>query len=378
MRLGVLTDRLVPGSGGGAEAHTRALLGRAVRAGDEVVVATLGLQIGPGLEFLDVPAPRRRPARDRVFAERGIAMLRDAGCSVVLGFRHCPGVDVYLPHGGLVADAIHAQDASRGRVSRLRLLARRLSGKHRFFAEAEAALLAAAEGPRVICVSQALRARMRQVVPASARRTVVIPNGVDASHFDVRVSPFSTVREAHGLRDAYVGLLLAVHPRLKGAEAAIRALVLPQVTELSKPFHLLVAGGGLPFGLRDLVLRLGVGDRVHEVGSYTEPRILYAAADVLVHPTFYDPCSLVCLEALAMGVPVITTPQNGVRELMGMRGGIVLEEPGSPEAVAVALKVLADPRLRAQTGEDARLVAEAHPLDTALDRVLDVCRAAGH
>ena len=77
-----------------------------------------------------------------------------------------------------------------------------------------------------------------------------------------------------------------------------------------------------------------------------------------------------------MGLPVITTPPNGVRELMGSRGGIVLEEAGNPRSVAVALRVLADPALRAQTAEDARFIARAHPLGTALDRVLDVCRAA--
>ena len=55
----------------------------------------------------------------------------------------------------------------------------------------------------------------------------------------------------------------------------------------------------------------------------------------------------------------------------------MLEEAGQrPESVAVALRVLADPALRAQTAEDARLIAEAHPVETALDRVLDVCRAA--
>lgn len=373
MKLGILIDRLQPT--GGAEQHTLRLIRRALETGEEVVVAS-HRGSSANCEHIVVPAPRRRPARDRVFAERGVARLRSVGCSVVLGFRHCPGVDVYLPHGGLVADALHAQDAARGRVSRLRLLARTLSGKHRFFVEAEQTLLGEAEGPRVICVSHALRMRMRSLYPASARRTVVIPNGVDAMHFDAAEAPASDVRGGLGLEHAVVGLLLAAHPRLKGAQAAIEALALSRVTELDPPCHLLVAGGRLPADLRARARRIGVADRVHAVGACADPRPLYAAADVLVHPTFYDPCSLVCLEALAMGVPVITTPQNGVRELMGTRGGIVLEEPGSPEAVAVAIRVLADPALRAQTAEDARFIAEAHPLETALDRVLDVCRAA--
>jgi glycosyltransferase involved in cell wall biosynthesis len=97
---------------------------------------------------------------------------------------------------------------------------------------------------------------------------------------------------------------------------------------------------------------------------------------MLVHPTWHDPCSLACLEALAMGRPVITTPQNGVAELMGTRGGIVVEEPGDAEALHVALGVLVDPDLRKATGEDARAVAAKNPLTKRLDMVLDVCRGA--
>lgn len=77
-----------------------------------------------------------------------------------------------------------------------------------------------------------------------------------------------------------------------------------------------------------------------------------------------------------MSLPVITTPLNGVREIMGMRGGIVLEAAGDPEALAVALDVLSDPALRAATADDARYVAELHRLHPRLDDILDVCRAA--
>ena len=41
----------------------------------------------------------------------------------------------------------------------------------------------------------------------------------------------------------------------------------------------------------------------------------YAAADLYVHPTFYDPCSLVVLEAAACGLPIITSRYNGAAEL---------------------------------------------------------------
>ena len=156
----------------------------------------------------------------------------------------------------------------------------------------------------------------------------------------------------------------------------MRALDETAVRELDPPFHLWVAGGRPPARLRRLAARLGVASAVSWLGDTADARPLYAAADVLLHPTWYDPCSLVCLEALAMALPVITTPPNGVRDIMGHRGGIVVEEPGNAEALAVALRVLADEHMRAATAEDARYIAERNREVTRLDRVLEICRRA--
>ena len=65
--------------------------------------------------------------------------------------------------------------------------------------------------------------------------------------------------------------------------------------------------------IRALAQRLGCADRVRFLGFRADPRDAYFAADFLVHPTFYDPCSLVALEALACGLPVVTTRYNGAR-----------------------------------------------------------------
>jgi UDP-glucose:(heptosyl)LPS alpha-1,3-glucosyltransferase len=70
-----------------------------------------------------------------------------------------------------------------------------------------------------------------------------------------------------------------------------------------------------------------------------ELRDLYAAADVFVLPTLYDPCANVCLEALAAGRPVITTRQNGAAELLreGINGSVV-PHPAATAALAAAIQ----------------------------------------
>jgi UDP-glucose:(heptosyl)LPS alpha-1,3-glucosyltransferase len=359
------------------ENQTLALLARARARGGSAVVALLEGSAPDGVETLRVRAPRRRPARDRAFALRGVEALRGARCDAVLAIRHALSCDVYLPRGGLVADARAAQDRSRGGPRPGARLLRRVLGKERFFLEAEAALLADPKGPRVVALSRALEARMRALYPATRGRIVVIPNGVDVERF--RAEPFAGERarlRADLGGEAYVGLHLAHDPRLKGLDTVLRAMARPEVTALSPPFRLLVAGRRPKASLVRLARRLGVASAVRWQGPQKDPRPLYAAADVFVHPTWYDPCSTACLEALAMGLPVVTTPVNGAAELMGMRGGIVVEAPGLPDAVAVALRTLADPALRAITADDARYLAETNRQERRLDRILDLCEEA--
>lgn len=375
MKLGVLLDAL-GARRGGAEAHTAALLARCVATGDEAVLATMEGTAPAGVTTLRIAARGRRPARDARFAEEGEAALRAAGCDVVMAVRHAPRCDVYLPHGGLVVDARAAKDRARG-VTWGRRLARRLGdARLRFFLAMEQELLGRPEGPLVICVSEQLRQRVRTVYPAAASRLVVVPNGVDIERFQREPwrAAGDALRRDHGLEGAYLALFLAHDPWLKGLETVVQALALPRARELDPPVHVLVAGAPLPRVLARRARRSGVLDRLHPVGPVEDPRALLAAADVLVHPTWYDPMSLVGLEALAMSLPVITTPPNGVRELMGQRGGIVLEGPGEPEALAVALGTLADEALREFTREDARYVAMRSREATRLDQVLDHCR----
>ena len=376
MRLGVLLDAL-GARRGGAEGHTAALLARCVATGDQAVLATMRGEGPAGVTTLRIGARGRRPARDERFAYEGEAALRAAGCDVVLAVRHAPRCDVYLPHGGLVADARAAKDRARG-VSFGRRLARRLGDRRfAFFQAAERELLGRTDGPLVICVAEHLRQRIRAVYPASAGRLVVVPNGVDVEHF--QREPWTVAaaawRAERGLVGAYLGLFLAHDPWLKGLATVVEALAHPRTRALDPAVHVVVAGARMPRALVRRAGRLGVLDRLHGLGPVEDPRTLLAAADVLVHPTWYDPMSLVGLEALAMSLPVITTPPNGVREVMGQRGGIVLEAPGDPEALAVALGTLAEPELRAFTREDARYVALRSRRTTRLDQVLDQCRA---
>jgi UDP-glucose:(heptosyl)LPS alpha-1,3-glucosyltransferase len=74
------------------------------------------------------------------------------------------------------------------------------------------------------------------------------------------------------------------------------------------------------------------------LGSIQEVETVYAAADLLVTLPIYEPCANVVVEALASGIPVITTKKNGAAEMFdaGFPGAAV-ENPADPQAVATAL-----------------------------------------
>ena len=96
-----------------------------------------------------------------------------------------------------------------------------------------------------------------------------------------------------------------------------------------------------------LARRLGVADRVRFIGYCADMRNAYFAADFFVHPTFYDPCSNVVLEAMACGLPVITSRYNGASELMHPpQEGYVIDDPHDHERLAACLTQMLDPARR--------------------------------
>jgi len=97
---------------------------------------------------------------------------------------------------------------------------------------------------------------------------------------------------------------------------------------------------------------------------------LYRAADLLVHPTFYDTAARVVLEALASGVAAVTTVRDGNADLAVAGGGAALEDPADASALAAAVtRLLAV--APAERARRARAVAEDNPAAMWLDRAVE-------
>jgi UDP-glucose:(heptosyl)LPS alpha-1,3-glucosyltransferase len=162
---------------------------------------------------------------------------------------------------------------------------------------------------------------------------------------------------------------------LKGVLSAIE--LLPVLRESagggSGKFRLMIVGRDNPRRYIRAARRLEVDDLVQFVDYVPDPVPLYAASDVYFHPTFYDSCSLTVIEALASGLPVVTTEKNGAAGFIESREtGWVIGDPRDREEVAQALMYYFDDGVRERAYQAAERFGERLSLETNIDRVVQI------
>ncbi len=109
---------------------------------------------------------------------------------------------------------------------------------------------------------------------------------------------------------------------------------------------------------------MGVFEEVVFAGSTNEPEKYYGASDLLVHPTFYDACSLTVLEALASGLPVITTHSNGASGIITQgQEGFVISDPRDDHALVEKIAFFLDHEKGERASIAARHLAESYSLE---------------
>ncbi|MBW4646440.1 MAG: glycosyltransferase family 4 protein [Goleter apudmare HA4340-LM2] len=216
----------------------------------------------------------------------------------------------------------------------------------------------------VVAVSEKVAQELVNIgVPRS--RIQVIVNGVDLEEFTPGVSD----RQILGLPKEVTLALFAgdIRTTRKNLDTVLHALV--QVPDL----HLAVVGDteGSPFP--QLAASLGLSERVHFMGYRRDIAEIMRSADLFVFPSRYEACTLVLLEALASGLPVITATATGGAELVTPECGIVLPDSDDADALATALTALVNqPTLMQQMGQAARAVAEQHSWTTMAKTYVDL------
>ena len=182
----------------------------------------------------------------------------------------------------------------------------------------------------------------------------VIPNGVDTKHFSVaaRLALRAEARHRRGFRDEeFVLLLIGNDWRNKGLLTILEALAaLPGL-----PTKLLVAGNDMAEPFRVRAMQLGVQDHCCWELSSLNVLDLYAAADVYVSPSREDSFGLPVAEAMACGLPSITSVCAGVADYIhDSVDGFVLRNPRDAQTLSQLIgRLHAEPDLRRVVGEAA-------------------------
>ncbi len=199
--------------------------------------------------------------------------------------------------------------------------------------------------PSVDCIanSKLVGRQVRRLYGVPAERITVIYPWLNAARFNpqARERWRAITRGELGLGDREVALLFAANNfQRKGLALALAALA--KLGHNDVPLRLIVVGGGAiaRFGRR--AKRLGVADVTLFTGAVTDIERYFAAADVFILPTRYDPCATVCLEAVACGLPVLTTAMNGAAEFIDEgQNGFVLAADASADEWARRIRAIA-------------------------------------
>lgn len=314
---------------GGAEAYLRRFADAAVAAGHSVVLLS---EQWPRDAW---PYEHLRVASNspRQFADSLLRLRAREACDFLFSLER-----IWSCHGYRAGDGVHAAWLERRAQFEpiWRPWLRRFSGKHREILALETQLFSAQGAEVVIANSRLVQREIERWFAYPRDRIHVVYNGVPP--FEPPPDARAGTRRELGYRaDDYLLLFAGSGWERKGLRFAIEAMnALPHGRA-----RLLVAGRGSPRALPS-------SRRVRFLGPIADlPRYL-AAADAFILPTLYEPFSNACLEALAAGLPVITTEHNGFAEIIERgRDGEIIADPRDTAALVQAIEAWRDPQRRA-------------------------------
>jgi UDP-glucose:(heptosyl)LPS alpha-1,3-glucosyltransferase len=350
---------------GGAEQYMKTLLGELAKEGHDIRIYANSWQGKSGFEFHKV---RIIPATSFLsvysFSKNAARALRKEKNDCIISFERTEYQDIFRAGDGCHRAWLDIRAETEPAYRRLSF---RINPLHRYTLCLEKRIFA--ETPLIVVNSEMVKRQIVRYYGTQAEKIAVAYNGVDlAAHSpDNRPKWRAGTRSSLGIQDKNrVILFVGSGFGRKGLDTLIKAL--PAVVRgCGEKIVLLVVGKGDRRAYASLANEIGVGENVRFLG--TDPAIsrYYAASDLFVLPTQYDPFSNACLEAMASGLPVITTSNNGVAEIIdeGREGMII---PSATDYTMLSDRILSVLRDCEAMGARARAKAGQFSIDRAAAR----------
>jgi UDP-glucose:(heptosyl)LPS alpha-1,3-glucosyltransferase len=307
---------------GGMQRNFLRIVETCLKRGHEISVFTLDWQ-GERPQGLNVKILLMRGffshQRGASFAER-VAPLLASGYDAIIGFNRMPGLDVYY-----AADPCFQAKAASQRV---RLY--RMTSRYRQFVALERAVFAPQSGTEILLLSEVEKANFMRYYGTPEARFHLLPPEISRDHFVASENPLIRA----GLRAEFkiaeqdkLVVLIGSGFRTKGLDRALLALAgMPE--GLKERTRLIAVGQDKPRPFLRLARRLGISRQVRILpGRDDIPRFLQGA-DLLMHPAYAENTGTVLIEAMAAGLPVLTTDVCGYAIHVSRAGaGCVLPSP---------------------------------------------------
>jgi len=300
------------------------------------------------------------------FAIRATKEIENGNYDITFGVGNTLKADILQPHGGVhwawFWRSLRVYDHPI--LWAVKFLGRVFSPKQWVSGWVEDAPYRAKRLRAIIAISDMVKQDMMHWYQIPEERITVVYNGVDIEHFHPRNRQYrEEIRRRHGIGEELVILFVSNNFRMKGLGFLIRALA-----EVKKEDHpslrLLVLGRDRKEPYLRLAKKIGISEEVVFAGSTDEPEKYYGAADLLVHPTFYDACSLTVLEALASGLPVITTHCNGASGIITEgQEGFVISDPRDDQVLVEKISFFLNREKVERASIAARQLAESYSLE---------------
>ncbi|MGZ5503730.1 MAG: glycosyltransferase family 4 protein [Chthoniobacterales bacterium] len=324
-------------SSGGAEAYLKRLAQGVCNAGHEAQLITT--RAWPPNEWSFGPITRLVGKTPTEFADAFQQARPVISCDVIMSLERVWQCDVYRAGDGVHRAWLQRRAHYDSALKKIKAIFNR---KHRAILRLEESLLGHGGARRVIANSRLVKEEITWLYGFPAAEIDLVYNGLPLTEFADVPGRRAKTRAELGLGAGEIAVLFAGSGwARKGLRFAIAAVEACGISNM----RLLVAGKGNESRYR--------GRNLQFLGEVQDLPALFAAADIFLLPTIYDPFSNACLEALAAGVPVITTETNGFSEIIedGKHGSII---PDASDIVSL--------RDALHFWEDADRRAQARPL----------------
>ncbi|BCR05196.1 UDP-glucose--(heptosyl) LPS alpha 1,3-glucosyltransferase WaaG [Desulfuromonas versatilis] len=356
---------------GGLQRDFRRIAEECLRRGHQVAVFTMAWdgEPPPGLEVNLLPSGKfSNHGRCREFARRARTAIAGGGFDAVVGFNKMPGLDVYFA----------ADPCFEAKVRQKHGPLYRLGGRYRCYAEFERAVFAPAAATEILLISEVEKPHFIAQYGTPEERFHFLPPGIDRDRIakpEDAATRLEVRRELGMAEEELLVLMVGSGFKTKGLDRALRALAaLPD--KLRQRSRLVVIGQGKAGPFLKLARKLGVEQRLSLLGGRGDvPRFL-AAADLLLHPSYYENTGTVLVEALAAGLPVLATEICGYAHYVRQsRAGLLVPSPFRQEELDRMLSLMLNSAERETWRSNALAFAAQADIFSLPQRAADIIEA---